>query len=221
MSKHRKSKKYSRSYDEINEYNDYGYNDEYGNQYMNGENDSVFNKLSSILGNIDMNQITSLLNVLGVIGKTSGKSVAKNDQANSGKESDNSYDSDINIFELVSQAKAVNDMIMNENAEIYNDENNKVNDEEVDSKYLEVKEENNKRSKHGKKKSHKNEESKREEEEKEKINYDNSENMYQNNFKEYSDDPIVVLLSAMQSLVVEDKARIINKILELYVDGKI
>ncbi|WP_242846048.1 hypothetical protein [Clostridium novyi] len=220
VSKHRKSKKYSRSYDEINEYNDYGYNDEYGNQYMNGENDSVFNKLSSILGNIDINQITSLLNVLGVIGKTSGKSVAKNDEENSNKESDNSYDSDINIFELVSQAKAVNDMIMNENAEIYNDENNKVNNEEVDNEYLEVKEDNNKRSKHGKKKSHKNEESKREEE-KEKVNYDNSENIYENNLKEHSDDPIVVLLSAMQSLVVEDKARIINKILELYVDGKI
>lgn len=221
MSKHRKSKKYSTSYDEINEYNDYGYNDEYGNQYINSENDSVFNKLSSILGNIDINQITSLLNVLGVIGKSSSKSVEKDNKENNKKESSNSYDSDINIFELVSQAKAVNDMIMNENAEIYNDENDKVNDEKSDNQYFEVNnEENIKRSKHGKKKSHKNEESKREEE-KEKISYENNQSVYEKNLKEYSDDPIVVLLSAMQSLVVEDKAKIINKILELYIDDKI
>ncbi|KGM95858.1 hypothetical protein Z968_08155 [Clostridium novyi A str. 4552] len=221
MSKHRRSKKYSGSYDEINEYNDYRYDDQYGNQYNNGEGDSVFNKLSSILGNIDINQITSLLNALGVISNSSGKSAEESDEKNNKKESNNLYDSDINIFELVSQAKAVNDMIMNDNAEIYNDENNQSDNEESNNKYLELKEEeNNKRSKHGKKKSRKNEENKKEEE-REKISYNNTENMHEEDLKEHSNDPIVALLSAMQSLVMEDKAKIINKILELYIDGKI
>nr|WP_307897659.1 hypothetical protein [Clostridium botulinum] len=134
MSKHRRHKEYAGRYDDLNEYN--GYNDP--NAYTGYENNNVLNKLSSILGNIDINQITSLLNAIGTFNKGDNSTNVDNSKE-SKKESDDSYNSDINLFDLVSQAKAVNDMIMNDNAEVYKNEENQsynreMNEENEDEK---------------------------------------------------------------------------------------
>nr|WP_307905976.1 hypothetical protein [Clostridium botulinum] len=140
MAKHRRHKEYTGRYDDLNDYT--GYNDP--NAYT-GYDNNVLNKLSSILGNIDINQITSLLNAIGTFNK-SDSSTNMDNSKESKKESDDSYNSDINLFELVSQAKAVNDMIMNENAGIYNNEENESDNREVDEENEDERNKHSKRS---------------------------------------------------------------------------
>lgn len=207
MSKHRRNKEYTGSYDNFNGYT--GYND--ANAYNGYDNNSVINKLSSILGNIDINQITSLLNAIGTL----NKSDASNDADLKKGKTDNGdpYNSDINLFELVSQAKAVNDMIMNDNAEVYQDKEASYSDKNYEENLEEVNVD--ERNKHGKKKSRKNRDNKKEQND--TINEDRQDGI------KYvkSDDPIINLLNAMQPLIVPDKAEIIDKIAKLYMEGKI
>ncbi|AEB76793.1 hypothetical protein [Clostridium botulinum] len=210
MAKHRRHKEYTGRYDEFNDYT--GYNDPNG---YTGYDNNVLNKLSSILGNIDINQITSLLNAIGTFNK-SDNSTNMDNSTESKKESDDSYNSDINLFELVSQAKAVNDMIMNENAGIYNNEENESDNKESDNRELDEENED-ERNKHSKKKSRKDKESRKEP--KETINQFKQDSI--KNTQEQSNDPVVTLLRAMQPLIVSDKAEIINKMLKLYMEGKI
>src|SRR3712207_3874398 len=119
MSKHRRHKEYAGRYDDLNE--DNGYNDP--NAYTGYENNNVLNKLSSILGNIDMNQITSILNVIGTFNKGENSTNLDNSKGSS-IESDDSYNSDINLFDLRSQSKALNSTIINETAELQTHEGN-------------------------------------------------------------------------------------------------
>ncbi|KEI09225.1 hypothetical protein Z957_04685 [Clostridium sp. K25] len=206
MSKHRRHKEYAGRYDDLNEYN--GYNDP--NAYTGYENNNVLNKLSSILGNIDINQITSLLNAIGTFNKGDNSTNVDNSKE-SKKESDDSYNSDINLFDLVSQAKAVNDMIMNDNAEVYKNEENQSYNREMNEENEDEK------NKHSKKRSRKDKESRKEQ--KETINEFKEDSM--KNTQEESNDPVVTLLRSMQPLIVPDKAEIINKMLKLYMEGKI
>lgn len=166
MGKHRKHKK---NYDV--EYVDSNYDD--------GMNT---NNLSSILGNIDINQIASLLSSAGIISNDS----ANNEDSSIDKgESNQAESNNIDIVGLLNKANNLNNMIMRDNLNL---------SEEFDDR-------------EDKRRTHNKSHDKR----------DDDKNTQLESF----DDSVVSLLKAIKPLVYPDKAQIIDKIIELYIQGKI
>lgn len=164
MAKHRKHKgDYNTNYDEVNP--------------GSGIN---LNNLSSILGNIDINQIASLLNATGILGNLTSNQVSEDGSNINQRESDLTGLNNIDFAQLLSQANSLNNMIMN-NSEAVNERS---------------------REKHGKGKGNK----------------DGEERSVQ---QPVTDDSVVMLLNAIKPMVNPERAQIIDRILELYIQGKI
>ncbi|QGU94259.1 hypothetical protein GOM49_03245 [Clostridium bovifaecis] len=164
MAKHRKHKRdYNTSYDEVNP--------------GSGMN---LNNLSSILGNIDINQIASLLNATGILGNLAPNQVSEDGSDTNQRESDLTGLNNIDFAQLLSQASNLNNMIMN---------NNEAASERS-------------REKHGKGKGNK-----------------EGEERYTQ--QPITDDSVVMLLNAIKPMVNPERAQIIDKIVELYIQGKI
>lgn len=176
MSKGRKHRKDNRNYDEMNEFNN-----------MN----PGLSNLASILGNIDINQITSLLNSTGILNSLSNNNSVNEDKSNGEqKESSGNLLDNIDLGQLISQANTLNSMIVNGNS----NSNGNVNEPSGEER----------RERHGKNKSNK------------ERNYNQQQPLNQN-----KQDSVTGLLNAIKHLVTPDKAEIIDKIIELYVQGKI
>lgn len=174
MSKHRKHKRDYERYEEQP-----GFNQGNGN----------FNNLAGILGNIDINQITSLLNATGILGNNLNGFLGEEKVSNEGGSKD-SLLNNIDITQLISQANELNSMINNSN-------------EIIDEEQIEVQSSN--RSKNGK----------------ERRNSSNNINNYSIPTGALNGDPITTLLNAIKPLVAQDKASILEKIMELYIQGKL
>lgn len=168
MSKSRKHRRDNRDYDEINEFSN--------------TNPGLGN-LTSILGNIDINQITSLLNSTGILNNLSNNNSVNEDKSNGEqRESNGNLLNNIDIGQLLSQANALNNMIVNGNEPSVEEH----------------------RERHSKSKPNK------------EKNYNQQQSFNQN-----KQDSITGLLNAVKHLVTPDKAEIIDRIIELYVQGKI
>jgi hypothetical protein len=168
MGKHKKHRsKYSRNYDEVNEGNDLN-----------------VNNLSSILGNIDINQIASLLNTTGILDNFAGNQADQDVSSAAQRESNADGSNGIDFLQLLNQANNLNSMIVN-------------NEENANEKG---------RNKHGKDKGNKGREMK--------------EN-YMEGSPQGTDDAVVMLLNAIKPMVNMERAQIIDKIVDLYIQGKI
>ena len=168
MGKHRKHKsKYSKNYDEVN-----------------GGSDLNVNNLSSILGNIDINQIASLLNRTGILDNFAGNQADQDVSNTAQREINTDGINGIDFLQLLNQANNLNNMIMN-------------NEENIDEKD---------RNKHSKDKENKGKE---------------IEENYMDGLPQITDDPVVMLLKAIKPMVNIEKAQILDKIIDLYIQGKI
>ncbi|MFU0824685.1 hypothetical protein [Clostridium sp.] len=166
MGKHRKHRsKYSKNYDEVSA--------------GNGLN---VNNLSSILGNIDINQIASLLNTTGILDNFAGNQGNQDVSDTAQREINADGVNGIDFLKLINQASNLNNMIMN-------------NEENIDEKD---------RNEHDK-------ENKRRE----------IEENYVEGSPTGTDDAVVMLLNAIKPMVNIEKAQILDKIIDLYIQGKI
>lgn len=151
-------------------------------QYGNGNNfGGNIGNLAGILGNIDINQITSLLNASGILGNKGTTSLNEEKIKDSGREAKENILNNLDISQLLSQANELNGII---NMNNYED----LEYEEEDSKH------------------------------KTKQTYDREND---NTNTQQIGDPIVALLNVLKALVTPDKAQIIDKIVGLYIEGKI
>lgn len=164
MSRHRKHRDY-RNYDDL------------GNSNYGSEN---FGSISSLLGNIDINQIASLLSSSGILNNLNSSNNTTEGQQ---KESIANILSNVDIGQLLSQASSLNNMM----------NNSEVLEEEP-------------RERHSKSKNQK---------ERNNVQRQSQQPQVQ------SQDSIVVLLNAIKPLVTPDRGEIINRIIDLYVQGKI
>lgn len=166
MAKHRKHKRdYDTNYEQVSP--------------GNGIN---LNNLSSILGNIDINQIASLLNATGILGNSGAGQSEENGLNANQRENSLLGLNNIDFGQLLSQANVVNSMIMSNNEDNSN-ENRERHSKSKSSKYKE-----------------------------EEIRIEPMQE---------SNDPVVVLLNAIKPMIAPDRALIIEKIVDLYVQGKI
>jgi len=178
MSKHKRRKTGQERNEDLTESN-----------YQGGNMDSFggsMNNLAGILGNIDINQITSLLNASGILGNKGNTLLNEDKIKDTGREAKEGILNNLDISQLLSQANELNSII-----NMNNNNNNDDND-------LEYEEENSK---------HKT---------KQKYNRENN-----NINTQQSGDSIVNLLNVIKSLVTPDKAEIIDRIVGLYIQGKI
>ncbi|KOA18212.1 hypothetical protein CLHOM_30900 [Clostridium homopropionicum DSM 5847] len=151
-------------------------------QCENGSSfDGNMNNLAGILGNIDINQITSLLNASGILGNKGNTSINEDKIKDIGGEVKEGILNNLDISQLLSQANELNSII---NMNNYKD----LEYEEEDSKH------------------------------KTKQKYDREND---NTNTQQSGDSIVALLNVLKSLVTPDKAQIIDRIVGLYIEGKI
>lgn len=174
MSKHKRRKTGQ-------EINDYG--NENSCQYGGNPNSfgGSINNLAGILGNIDINQITSLLSASGILGNKANTSLNEDKIKDIGRESKEGILNNLDISQLLNQANELNSIINMNNYE--------------DSEYEEE------NSKHKTKQKH----------DRENQNINTQQN----------GDSIVALLNVLKSLVTPDKAQIIDRIVGMYIEGKI
>lgn len=167
MSKHRRHSR------------DYANYDDLGNMNTGIGN---LGSISSLLGNIDINQIASLLSSSGILnGLNNPNSNTEGEQ----KEGLQNILNNIDIGQILSQATNLNNM-MNSNI------NNEVQEEEP-------------RERHSKSRPQK----------------ERNSIQQQAHTQTQSQDSITVLLNAIKPLVTPERAEIINRIIELYIQGKI